>query len=209
VVEVGALMAERFLFAPSLGLALIAGALLSPLRKTRATQAAGIAVGMLISCLCIGGVIRSNSRAAEWRTAHSLWASYTAAAPNDARGWSSLGAVQLDRGEVVLARPSLERALELDPGGYPQQINNASLLIHEERYAEAEAAYRKMIATWPRVDQRVWLGLAKLDARAGRLDDARRNAIRALEIHPNFAETHRLIERIDSLLQQREAARGE
>ena len=129
--------------------------------------------------------------------------------PSDARGWSSLGAVQLDRGEIALARPSIKRALGLDPDGYPQQINNASLLIHEERYAEADAAYKKMIATWPRVDQRVWIGLAKLDARAGRLYEARRSAIHALELHPNFAETHQLIERIDSLIRKRETARSE
>ena len=82
-------------------------------------------------------------------------------------------------------------------------------LPYEERYAEAGAAYRKMIETWPRVDQRVWIGLAKLDARAGKLYEARRSAIHALEIHPNFAETHRLIERIDSLIRKREAARSE
>lgn len=203
VVDVGALMAERFLFAPSLGIALIAGSLLSIAFGDTSVRPRRIATASLLTVLCIAGGARTAARADEWRTAHGLWSAYTEVAPDDGIGWSSLGAVQMSRGELAEARISLERALDLEPSGYSQELNLAALLVHEKRYAEAIEAYQAMLDSRPRVDQRVWIGLAKLHVRAGRLDKARKDALRALGLHPNFAETHRLIEKIDELKAKR------
>lgn len=197
VVDVAVLMGERFLLAPSAGLALAAApAIDALLRRARAPVARAVLLAA-IAGLCVAGAVRSAARAAEWRSESRLWESLVAAAPGDARAWSSLGGVALGRGDLARAREALERAAALDADDYGTRVNLANLLAAEGRRAEALAAFEAMAATG-RVDQHVWLGIARLRAGAGDLDGARAAALRALELHPNFAETHRLLDRLEA-----------
>jgi len=207
VVDVTVLMGERFLFAPSAGLALaLAPAIDWALGRAR-TREGRAAVAIAIAALCLVGAARSHARAAEWRSELRLWQSLARAVPGDARAQSSLGGVHLRRGELAAAREALERAQSIDPSDYGTRVNLANLLAAEGRSDEAIAAFEAM-AAGGRVDQHVWLGLARLRARRGDLAGAHEDALRALDVHPNFSETHRVLEQIEARLEQHRRARG-
>lgn len=202
VADIGALMAERFLFAPSAGLALVVAAALSPL--SRASRAVRVGAVACVAVAAVAGAVRSSARAAEWRDAEALWSSLARALPEDARGWTSLSAVLVQRGDLERAARELERARALAPDDYNVRLGSASLQRALGNPGEAERLYREMIETGG-VDHLVWLELARIDAGREQLSVARRRAERALEIHPNYGPTHRLIAQLDTALERRRA----
>lgn len=115
LVKIGAVMAERFLFAPSLGailgLVVVADAGLARL-PPRAGRAIGAAAVVL---LAVAGGVRSAQRAEEWRDDVLLWRAAVRDLPADFRVHSNLATAHMDRGELEAARPPMERAAELGP----------------------------------------------------------------------------------------------
>jgi tetratricopeptide (TPR) repeat protein len=198
--DIGALMAERFLFAPSAGLALIVAAALSPLAA--ASTPARIAAVLCVAIAAAAGAIRSGTRAAEWRNPEALWTSLTRALPEDARGWISLSSVYVGQEELEQARAALARASKLAPDDYGVRLNAAGLQRALGKPNEAERLYLEMLEAGG-VDHLVWLNLSRIDAGRGQLAAARKRAQRALEIQPNYGPTHSLIQQLDSELERR------
>jgi Flp pilus assembly protein TadD len=186
VVDVGVLAGERLLFAPSLGfvlLAVLAGeralARVAAPDLRRALAAAGLAL------LVPAGLARSALRAAEWRDPARLWLSLERVLPDDARAPSNLATVYLDRGDIPAAEAALARALALEPGSPFARGNLGLLRIAQDRLDEAEAIFSALAAAEPR-DVLAWTSLARIEARRGRPDSARRHLERALALDPNF-----------------------
>jgi tetratricopeptide (TPR) repeat protein len=203
-VDFGALMAERFLFAPSAGLLLAVGIGLDRLWERARGFSAPAALVLGVAGLAIAGGLRSHARAGEWRDGIALWSSAAEASPADARIWSTLGASHLARRDLALARRAFERAAALDPSDYGTRLNLAALLQTEGRLDEADAAYDRMIDSGA-VDQHVWLNKARIEARRGRLAHGRELVIRAIETHPNYSPSHDTLAALEVGLARAEA----
>lgn len=192
-------MAERFLFAPSAGVALLCAAGLASV--ARSPVGVRRAITALVIVLAGLGAWRSLQRTAEWREPVALWTSLTVALPEDARGWVSLSAVAMERGDMELGRQAHERAKALAPSNYGVRFNEATLALASGDAAEAERLYREMIASGG-VDHHVWLNLAAIETRGFRHYAARESLERALAIQPFHAPSQHLRGRVADALEK-------
>jgi len=198
VFDVGALMAERFAFAPSAGALLaLAGATCARLPADARWPARFAAVAVLL--LATVGAGLSHQRARAWRDGVVLWSAAVEAMPTDARAWNQLAAAFIRRGDATHARAAAQRALALDPRAYGPRLNLALLDQEAGDFEAADAHYRALLGIG-RLDHHGWLNRARLEARRGRLWLAREYVARAIRHYPNFAEAPPLRAQLDAEL---------
>ncbi|MCU0254665.1 MAG: tetratricopeptide repeat protein [Acidobacteria bacterium] len=176
----GAAIAERFLYLPSVGLALLALGLegLAP-RARRAGLAIACAAVALFFSLTI-------ARQGVWRSEEALFSSLIRSSPRCVEGYLGLAHVHSRAGRHGDAIGLLRRALELDP-----RLARARLKLGMEygsigRHDEAIASLREAIALEPGYpESHATLGLTYL--LAGRPAEARAALARAVELRPSYA----------------------
>lgn len=185
--DIGALLAERFLFAPSLGFLLLA--VLGGRRLLRAgapwlrPQLAG---ALVVGALAVVGAWRSHARAREWRDPVLLWRAAERSLPADVRVPTNLAAALIDRGDLEAARDALARALAIDPDYRPALGNRATLLLEEGRLDEAAATYQRMLDIDDE-DFLTWYNLGRVELQRGRRQLAAQHFRRSLELNPNYS----------------------
>jgi Tfp pilus assembly protein PilF len=191
LIEIGALIAERFLFAPSLGFLLLVVLAARRLLESRLQGRAARAVAVLLVAALAGtGAWRSHARAADWRDDVRLWRSAERHLRGNKHVHTNLAGAYLERGELGPARIQLEKALELDPDYLPARGNLGILQLEEGRLDEATATYRSIVESDPR-DFLAWNNLGIIEMRRQRYAQAALHFRRALEINPNFAWARR------------------
>ena len=185
VVPFGALMAERFLFSPSLGLVFLAVHLGWDALSTRGRALRLASAGVtLLALLALGG--RSRARAADWYDEVTLWTAHAERFPEDHRGFAFIAGGLLKRGDPAAAIPHAEAALKLAPEHLPS-LNNLALAYQETgRLDIAEAVYQRVTELDP--DNAVaWNNLGVLEMSLLRHSVAVRRFERALAIDPHYA----------------------
>lgn len=207
LLDIGALLAERFLFAPSLGfvlLAVLAGRRLlaagPPALRARPTA------WLLVGALAVVGAWRSHARAAEWRDPALLWREAARSLPGDVRVHTNLAAVLIERGELEPAREALAAALALDPGYRAALGNLATLEVEEGRLDEAAATYRRMLERDPD-DFLTWYNLGRVELQLGHRERAAQHFRHSLELNPNFSHAQRGLEAVQSAERAAQGAR--
>ena len=206
VFDIGALVAERFLFAPSLGflvLAVLAARhALARIPGPSARRAA--ALGALAALSLVWGV-RSHARAAEWRDPVRLWTAAARSLPRDLRVLTNLAAVHLERGELGPARAALERAREIDPS-HPAVLGNLGVLqLEQGRLDEAAATYRRLLDLDP-ADFLAWYNLGLIETERGNHAEAAAHFRRSLSANPNFSLARRGLDVAEAALRDARAA---
>jgi tetratricopeptide (TPR) repeat protein len=187
VLDIGALFAERFLFAPSVGFVLLACLLGHRLLgRLRAPLARRAAASVLVGSLALLGALRSEARAREWRDPVALWQAAERHLIGDKRVHTNLAAEHLERGDLDAARQQLEKALAIQPDYLPALGNLGVLQRAEGRLNEATVTYRRILEQQPD-NPLVWYNLGLISWRQGRLEEASRHFARSLELNPNFA----------------------
>jgi tetratricopeptide (TPR) repeat protein len=192
LLDIGALMAERFLFAPSAGfllLAVLAGA--TALERAPGSPGAkrGVAIA-LVGGLALAGALRSAARAAEWRDPVALWVAADRDLPGNAGIRANLAAAQIARGELEAAAATLEPSLRDHPDHLETLGNLGNLRMQQGRFEESRAAFERILELSPG-DFVTWNNLGVLELRRGRLGQALPCFRRALELNPNFADARR------------------
>jgi tetratricopeptide (TPR) repeat protein len=191
VIDFGALMAERFLFAPSLGFVVLA---VVGTRRALAAWAGprGAAIGAIVWVLVAGvGAAQSRARAVEWRDEVRLWSAAAGHISGDIRVHTNLAAAYLDRRELDqsdldAAKLELERALDIDPDYVPALGNLAIVELDQGRVEAAMAIYHRLLEIDPD-DYLTWNNLGIAETRRGNHRAAIKHFERALEINSNFA----------------------
>jgi len=162
------LMAEHFLYIPSVGFALLAAGFLEPLllhpQRARAVYvAAGLALGLLS--------LRTVWRNTDWKDELTLWGKTVQTAPQSARARNNLGAAYLRRGELTLAQAELEEATRIKPDFSAPYGNLGKLYLDRGDLASAQTALERALALKPKETiPRLWLGAVLL--REGREAEA-------------------------------------
>ncbi len=149
VILIGSIMAERFVYLPSVGLARCVVAAIYALgrqvsgRRLLAMRAAWIALGFL----CLACAVRTYARNFDWLDEYTLWTSAVDVCPESAKAHDNLGIALAQLGQLPDAIVEYQLALRIDPD-YAGAHNNLGLALAnsggrwQEAIAEYEAALR-------------------------------------------------------------------
>ena len=195
LLEFGALLAERFLFAPSTGfllLVVLAGATLLERAFASPGLRRGAAVA-LVGTLALAGALRSAARAAEWRDAVALWVAADRDVPNNLAIRANLAAAWIARGELDAAAAVLDENLARHPDHVETLGNLGNLRMQQGRFEEARTAFERILVLVPG-DFVTWNNLGVLEMRRNRPVDALACFRRSLELNPNYADARRNLE---------------
>ncbi len=195
------MMAEHYLYVPSVGFFLSVAALVGPLldhpRFATALYPACLVVLLLLS-------LRTVWRNADWKDELTLWSKTVQVAPQAARARNNLAAAHLRRGQLSLAHEQLEAALKIQPDFAMAHANLGKIYLDRDdlNRAEQELTAALQLKT-NEVIPRLWLGAVY--ARKGQMVEAERQFRAALSRPPYdayaynnlgalFAESGRLAE---------------
>jgi Flp pilus assembly protein TadD len=162
------LMAEHFLYIPSVGFCLLIAGLLDPvLAEPRSARVLHGAAALVLALLSLRTVMRNS----DWRDDLTLWRKTVQTAPQSARARNNLGAAYLRRGELSLAQAELEAATRIKPDFSTAHGNLGKLHLDRGALASAKTALETAITLRPHETiPRLWLGAVLL--REGREAEA-------------------------------------
>jgi hypothetical protein len=212
IVPGGVLVAERYLYVPSFGLAIIAGMLWTRIKVARVRHivAAGVLVPAILLCI---------SHCYIWRNDFTYYSNMARVFPNNARARQGYGvalfkARRLDEakaefeaglkiqrttpllvglaGQVigterscVNARPLIDEALAMAPKDYFARWLLAECYDYEGRVSEAEQTYRRAVADTPFPDSRLLFDWGMSLERIGKHTEAADAYRRAALVDPD------------------------
>ncbi len=188
IVLIGSIMAERFLYLPSVGLAGVLVAAVYALSRVRSA----LVVWVALALVCVTFAVRTYARNSDWQDGLSLWTSAAAVSPESAKVHYNL-ARELERlpGRLPEAIAEYREAVRIEPYRADAHDNLANALSGmPDRLPEAIAEYGKAL----RIDHglaAVHNDLANALVRLpGRTDEAIAEYRAALRIQPQNAEIH-------------------
>ncbi|MCZ7625606.1 MAG: tetratricopeptide repeat protein [Candidatus Methylomirabilis sp.] len=162
------LMAEHYLYTPSVGFCLLLVGLLEPALAER--QSSRVVFGAAALVLVLFS-LRTVTRNTDWRDELTLWRKTVQTAPQSARARNNLGAAYLRRGELALAQAELEAATRIRPDFSTAHGNLGKLHLDRGELASARTALEAALALRPNeMIPRLWLGAVLL--REGRVTEA-------------------------------------
>ena len=161
------LVAERYLYAPAVGLWLIAADLVRRAMDRVGWRPVAIGVSAVTAVLALA----TAARALDWRDDLSLARSAVQAEPSSSEAHYNLGVALKDLGDLGAARDAWETASRLDPTHARAVAQLATAAAVAGRLDEAEAGLRRALALDPRLALARY-NLARLLDLAGRAGEA-------------------------------------
>ncbi len=181
------LVAERYLYLPSAGLALLTALAWNAwVRRRPAWFRARAAVAAVL--VIVGGVA-TFSRNRVWHDELALWTDAARKSPRSAAVHGYLGFALYTAGQPDAAVASLSRAIELDPDKLDAHVNLAAALLTSGRVDEALIDLDRILSAHPGIAEANGLLGYALTAK-GRLPEAVVAFRRALELDPRLAASH-------------------
>jgi tetratricopeptide (TPR) repeat protein len=194
IIIIGSIMAERFLYLPSVGLAgcLVASihalSQRSSVKWRLAPQAAWVAMGLV----CLAFAVRTYARNSDWQDERSLWTSTVNVCPSSARPHYNLATVLAQiPGRLPDAISEFEAALRIRPDYAEAHYNLGNALARMPgRIPDAIAEYETALRNAPNLKEAHYsLGNA-LSHTPGRLAEAITEYQAALRIQPDYVYAH-------------------
>jgi tetratricopeptide (TPR) repeat protein len=182
LLPIGTIMAERLLYLPSAGFVLLLADSLLRLRAARGRRTWMVAAVVLL--LVHAG--RAWTRSADWRDNETLFRAAVDAYPRSAKAHQGLGAALQERGDLIGALESYQRAIAIYPG-YDVAHYNLGLVYYElQQYEQALASFQEATRLDPD-DPQAWLNAGAACHALGRLEAAEAAYRQALALHPAYA----------------------
>jgi tetratricopeptide (TPR) repeat protein len=194
IIIIGSIMAERFLYLPSVGLAgcLVAAIHALSQGSSRKWSAAARAAWVIMVVVCLGFAARTYARNFDWQDERSLWTSTVNVCPSSARPHYNLATVLAQiPGELPNAIAEFEAALRIRPDYAEAHYNlGNALALMPGRMPDAIAEYEAALRSAPNlIEAHYSLGNA-LAHMPGRLPDAITEYQAALRIQPDYVYAH-------------------
>jgi Flp pilus assembly protein TadD len=105
--------------------------------------------------------------------------------PGNPRIANNLGNVYMKQGDLVAARSSYEKALEINPGYVIARVNLAVLSLRNGKTEEAYAAFREILKAY-HDDADIRNGLGVCELRRGRIEEGVNHFRKAIDIQGEF-----------------------
>lgn len=184
------LFVEHRSYLPSIGVALIVGALVDHVRhrqgvvgwKTWITPAAVACVALVLS-------VANWRRNEVWRTEVSFWEDAAAKSPGKARPWQSLGTALAARGDKHEGLRCLQKSIGIDPRYLPAWVNIVIIQVELRHYDQAVESSRAALRLYP-LSASLHHNLGMALAEGGNVGDAIQSFRRAIDIQPLSADSH-------------------
>lgn len=162
------MMAEHFLYIPTVGFCLLVGGLLDPMfADPRSVRVLYGTAGLVLVLLSFRTMVRNT----DWRDELTLWRATVQTAPQSARARNNLGAAYLNLGQPAAAREQLEAAVQIKPDLAVAYANLGKIALDHGDLAQAEQALRTAVRLKENeVIPRLWLGAVLM--RMGRILEA-------------------------------------
>jgi Flp pilus assembly protein TadD len=190
-------IADRFLYIPSVGLALLLALGVHWLLADARLQARSTTVvaGLLVGCALLG--LAARERAKIWRDDHALFSDMVETSPGSALVRCNLGSALYARGDVDAALEEFRLAMRLAPGYSLAHNNLAAALDRKGRAGEALQHYRIALQHGPGlVEARANVG--NLLVRLGKVEAGLAQLRELAEDHPRApAALYALAEALD------------
>jgi len=138
----GALMGERFMYLPSLGLAILAGCFLNYIW----TKNRGLAL-ILITIVLISYSIVAISRNKVWLSNLSIYSSMIESAPNSVQGYYLMGAYHFKNNDIEKSKEYVKEAFAIYKDYQPLLYLRARIAIAEKDYYIAQKTFSKALET--------------------------------------------------------------
>jgi tetratricopeptide (TPR) repeat protein len=174
------LIADRYLYLPSAGAALLLALLLNRVRAPLRVLVPASVVALAL--LAVGTVVRNGV----WRSDLSLWTDAALTEPESATAHENLGAAQHIAGDYPGAIRSLTRALEIDPSRRDARVNLAAALCAIGRAADGAREASAAVVAHPGYPP-AWAILGYALGMLGERDQAARAIGEGLRLAPGDA----------------------
>lgn len=187
-------LAERYLYLPSVGFCLVAGWLGATMwREWRMPQDAGRwAVAAVAGIAAVFCVVRIVTRIPDWHDDVTLFSSALAAEPNESILHDALGDAYWLRGENERAEHEWQQALRINPG-FVRPLNAlGALYARQRRFDEALRYLDRAIALTPN-DADAHMNRGAVYAETGQFDRAAEQFRIGLAIAPRNFANHNLL----------------
>jgi tetratricopeptide (TPR) repeat protein len=179
-----AVMAERFLYLPSAGMAIPLASAFDGLRRRWGMAAVAVAAAAAVATL----LPLTWQRNRDWHSRESLWQAEVQASADDWKALLNLSQVRLDAGRYEEAIALCERGQGLAPRQSPLYTNQALALLGLDRRDAAEAAFRRAVELSGGAAEH--LDLARFYVMTGRTGPAEETYGRALDAEGDPARDH-------------------
>ncbi|MDO8496046.1 MAG: tetratricopeptide repeat protein [bacterium] len=182
--KTGTIMAERLMYTPSLGLALLVGIFFSYLTSKITNRK--LLYGLVVTCLCFYGFIVVD-RNKDWLNSKNLYESAYAATPNSIVNQTNKAYLEFISGNYNEAEKRLNEVLNIAPEHVPA-LNLAGQNYKKlGQYQKAEESWKKAIAL--RNDfLRAYLSLGILYYESGYFKSAEKVLTEAVDVYPRWSE---------------------
>lgn len=176
--------ADRFMYVPLIGLAIIASwGGFDALNRLSLQRAAPVLGGLIVG----GLMIVSYSQVGYWQDTYSIWTHTLAVTSDNSVAENSLGTVLSDNGRLVEAIIHLTRAARIQPNSIDARINLGLALMRQGRFSDAVVQDRAAVQLKPGLSlAHSNLGLALI--RTGPISEAIDELSEALRLDPNNRE---------------------
>jgi tetratricopeptide (TPR) repeat protein len=205
VMPIGAMMAERLLYLPSVGPCLLAGAIFEKACGTAGLWR-GAARGALAFVL-VALAMSYNQRARVWVDENHYHEQAVALSPRSAKAHYNLGLNYAHRGRYEEAEASFARALLIVPNFPAAAGYRAEALRRLDRVSEAVGVYQAYLRTAPD-DVDALRNVAVLEDSIGRYGDALSSIRRAVEIAPDRSDLRTALLEIEARARHAAAENG-
>jgi tetratricopeptide (TPR) repeat protein len=192
IVPIRALMAERFLYLPSIGFCLLAAicieriGLIGYREKVRSTRMIAVALAALVVAAYTARTMRRNE---DWKDAESITASILKAAPLNPWAYASLGAAYSSRERFAEAVKPLAKAIALSDSYFAPRSILGFCYLEMGRYDDAIRVLSGALKLKPdNLEALNSLGVSY--ANVNRYDDAIRQFRRSIEIDRTFVSAY-------------------
>ena len=179
VVSIGG-FADRYLYLPSAGFAILAVVLFSSLSSIKET---GKIFSVLLILLLIIYSVLTVKRSMAWKDSMTLWASTVESAPNSLIVNMGLAAAYRSEGDNEKAIEFYNRALRIDPFTYKPYYNLALIYSDINDTSSAEANYLTTIRLNP-LNDRAYFNLAVLYDKSGEFEKAAHYYKETIRVNP-------------------------
>jgi Tfp pilus assembly protein PilF len=200
IIPIGEISAERFLYIPSLGFALLLGALFAPAwvaaspgvadlatmrgaRRPFVTRERGRELVWVLVIVLVAFAARTMTRGGVWKNEQVLFTETVKAAPESPRARVNLGDVAMRQGRLNDAIALYRKALEIDPDFGLALSNLAGVYAQQQRLDDAAPLIERAVRNHPD-NPGLLSNLGSLYYEQGRYEEAEVNLRRSLELDP-------------------------